>query len=227
LLKAVVASLGALADEMVFVGGCATGLLITDPAAPEIRATTDVDALVEVVSVREYHELSAALRALGFVEDRSPEAPIARWRHGLQTLDVMPTDPSVLGFGNAWYPLGFRTAVTTTLPNGDRIRHISAPLFLATKLAAFDGRGGRDYLNSHDIEDFIAVIDGRGEVVEEIEAEDAELAKHLANRAALLLRDRDFVQALPGLLPPDPGSQARIPRVRERLAAIARRPTDA
>ncbi len=30
--------LGDLADDMVFLGGCATGLLISDPAAPPIRA---------------------------------------------------------------------------------------------------------------------------------------------------------------------------------------------
>ncbi len=41
--------LGELADEMVFVGGCATGLLITDAAAPPIRVTRDVDAIVQVV----------------------------------------------------------------------------------------------------------------------------------------------------------------------------------
>lgn len=33
--------LGSLAEEMIFVGGCATGLLITDPAAPPIRITRD------------------------------------------------------------------------------------------------------------------------------------------------------------------------------------------
>lgn len=223
MLEAVVATLGTLADEMVFVGGCATGLLITDPAAPDIRTTTDVDALVEVVSVREYHKLSTALRSQGFLEDQSPEAPIARWRHGSQILDVMPTDASVLGFGNEWYPLAFQSAVTATLPNGQRVQHLSAPLFLATKLSAFDGRGGGDYLNSHDMEDFIAVIDGRSSVIGEIEAEDVELARHLTERTALLLKDRDFDQALPGLLPPDPGNRARVPRVRERLATIANR----
>lgn len=223
MLESVVTTLGTLADDMVFVGGCAAGLLITDTAAPEIRTTTDVDALVEVVSLREYHKLSTALRSQGFVEDQSPEAPIARWRNGSQILDVMPTDASVLGFGNEWYPLVFRTAVTATLPNGYQIRHISAPSFLATKLSAFDGRGGGDYLNSHDMEDFIAVIDGRSDIIEEIETDDTELAKHLAQRATLLLGDPGFDQALPGLLPPDPGNQARVPRVRQRLAAIADR----
>lgn len=39
ILEMAVARLGALADEMVFLGGCATGLLITDKAvlsAPKI-----------------------------------------------------------------------------------------------------------------------------------------------------------------------------------------------
>jgi hypothetical protein len=31
--------LGDLRDKVVFVGGCATGLFITDPAMPEVRAT--------------------------------------------------------------------------------------------------------------------------------------------------------------------------------------------
>ncbi|MDQ7000839.1 MAG: hypothetical protein Q9M12_08170 [Mariprofundus sp.] len=35
--------LGSLLDEVVFVGGCAAGLLITGPAAPPTRETTDVD----------------------------------------------------------------------------------------------------------------------------------------------------------------------------------------
>jgi hypothetical protein len=32
ILKLAVDQLGELADEMVFLGGCATGLLVTDPA---------------------------------------------------------------------------------------------------------------------------------------------------------------------------------------------------
>lgn len=32
-----------LLDRLVFVGGATTGLLISDPAAPDIRPTRDVD----------------------------------------------------------------------------------------------------------------------------------------------------------------------------------------
>jgi hypothetical protein len=48
LLMLAVEQLGDLADEMVFVGGCTTGILITDAAAPPIRVTRDVDAIVQV-----------------------------------------------------------------------------------------------------------------------------------------------------------------------------------
>jgi hypothetical protein len=44
-LTAVARRLRPLLDELVFAGGCATGLLITDPAAPSIRTTFDVDAM--------------------------------------------------------------------------------------------------------------------------------------------------------------------------------------
>lgn len=47
ILLIAVKQLAELSDEMVFLGGCATGLLITDPAAPPIRVTRDVDAIVQ------------------------------------------------------------------------------------------------------------------------------------------------------------------------------------
>lgn len=52
LLEAAVKLLEPLLDDLVFVGGCATGLLITDPAAVGIRATNDVDAITEARPMR-------------------------------------------------------------------------------------------------------------------------------------------------------------------------------
>jgi len=57
-----------LLPELVFVGGCTTGLLITDPAASPVRATDDVDVIVEVASYAEYARFSKRLRNLGFSE---------------------------------------------------------------------------------------------------------------------------------------------------------------
>jgi len=102
IIEKAVSLLGPLADEMVFIGGCATGLLITDPAAPPIRPTIDVDVLVEVSSLASYHILSEKLRKKGFSEDLRPDAPICRWKMKTVILDVMPTN--VNGCQNVFYP---------------------------------------------------------------------------------------------------------------------------
>ncbi len=71
ILMLAVDQLEELTDEMVFIGGCATGLLITDAAAPPIRVTKDVGAIVLVASYAAYHRLSEKLRKKGFREDMS------------------------------------------------------------------------------------------------------------------------------------------------------------
>lgn len=78
ILMLAVGQLGELADEMVFLGSCATSLLITDPAAPPIRVTRDVDAIVQVMSLADYYKLSGKLRAQGFKEDVCDAEPICR-----------------------------------------------------------------------------------------------------------------------------------------------------
>jgi hypothetical protein len=77
-LETAVRLLGPLADDMVFLGGCATGLLLTDAAAPPIRATQDVDVITEVASLADYHRLAAELRERGFKEDQRSDAPVCR-----------------------------------------------------------------------------------------------------------------------------------------------------
>jgi hypothetical protein len=61
ILEIAVQALGPVCDDLVFLGGCATALLISDSAAPPVRATRDVDAIAEIVSVAEYHELGKRL----------------------------------------------------------------------------------------------------------------------------------------------------------------------
>lgn len=54
-LQLVARALGPLREQMVFVGGCAVGLLITDEAAAPVRATLDVDLVVSVLALSAYH----------------------------------------------------------------------------------------------------------------------------------------------------------------------------
>ncbi len=216
----VATELGDLCDSLVFVGGCATGLLLTAQRSELIRATQDVDTVAQVATIAQYHRLEAAIERRGFARDRSPEAPICRWIRAGVKLDLMPTEP-LLGFHNRWYPLAAQSARTVTIPTGATIRLIAAPVFLATKLEAFRGRGRGDYLASHDLEDVLTVVDGREELMDETLESTAELRGYLADQFSVLLANPEFIQAIPGHLPGDPASQARAPILLERLRSLA------
>lgn len=47
-VELVASALGPLRERVVFVGGCAVGLLITDAAASPVRVTFDVDLVASV-----------------------------------------------------------------------------------------------------------------------------------------------------------------------------------
>jgi predicted nucleotidyltransferase len=169
--------------EIVFVGGWTTGLLITDPAASPVRATDDVDVIVEVASYAEYARFSKRLRNLGFSEDSSEGAPICRWLIDRMKLDVMPTDETILGFSNRWYKPAIEAAAIVAL-DGFELRVVTTPYFIGTKLEAFRGRGKGDFYASSDLEDIIAVLDGRPTVVEEVADSRANSAVTSAKKSA-------------------------------------------
>ncbi len=221
ILTSAVERLGTLSKEMVFLGGCATGLLLTDMAAPPLRVTVDVDVIVQVTSLTAYHRISEKLRERGFCEDTRDGAPLCRWITDDVVLDVMPTEHRILGFGNRWYGLAAENAEKIELSSGHVIRVVTAPYFLCTKLEAFDGRGNGDYMTSHDIEDLVAVLDGRPELVEEVKSADPVLVDEIRGRFAQLLEDRKFLDALPGHLPGDPASQGRVPVLLQRIRLLA------
>lgn len=75
MIKQVAGRLGPLRSKVVFLGGSATGFHITDKAAPEIRATKDVDIIVEVASIVEYHRLEKTLIELGFFQKIQEDDP--------------------------------------------------------------------------------------------------------------------------------------------------------
>ncbi|NBR29603.1 MAG: hypothetical protein EBT83_14510, partial [Betaproteobacteria bacterium] len=118
LIANVAEALGDLRERFVFVGGCATGLLITDPAAAPVRATRDVDAIVAVVSLADYQGLSEQLRARGFSQTLEEGEPPYRWTLSGMKLDVMPTADEILGFSNRWYAQAMQTANVVELRRG-------------------------------------------------------------------------------------------------------------
>jgi predicted nucleotidyltransferase len=222
LLELAAGILGPLVDEVVFVGGATVHLWLTEAAAPPVRATDDVDVICDVTSYVQYQALAERLRERG-LEEAMDEPVICRWRHresGL-AIDVMPTSEEVLGFSNPWYEVGIATAVESELPSGKRIRAVAPPVVVATKLAAWLGRGGGDVLTSLDVHDIIVLVDGRPELIDELAVQPEELRNYVANELTSL-REVDYfeyvVQAAVATYGDVANERAAI--VRERLDAI-------
>jgi hypothetical protein len=133
----------------------------------------------------------------------------------------MPTESSILGFSNRWYPLAVETAQQLVLPSGITIRLISAPAFMATKLVAFADRGNRDFLASHDLEDVINLIDGRPELIDEVAQSPIELRTWLTAQCRMLLDTPAFHDGLQGLILPDALHGAQVAKLTQRLTRLA------
>ncbi|WP_068848846.1 hypothetical protein [Stenotrophomonas rhizophila] len=219
MIEYIAAALGEKLSQFTFVGGCAAGLLITDDERTAIRATNDVDLIVEVSSLGDYYErLAPELRSAGFNESGEVTC---RWIFNGVKVDVMPTDPAILSFSNEWYEEAVRSAQRITLPSGITIRIISAPLLLLTKIAAFHGRGNGDFQGSHDLEDLIAVVDGRPEIVNEVLGADETTREALEDEILALLGSEQFTSSIGYHLRPDQASQGRKAVVIGRLREIA------
>ena len=89
-------------------------------------------------------------------------------------------------------------------------------------LAALVDRGKGDYRASHDLEDIVAVVDGRESLSDELAAEPADLRDAVAAGIRGLLDQSSFREALPLQLLPDDASQARLPLLVQRLERMAR-----
>lgn len=200
LLLGVAQAMGSLCEQVVFVGGCATGLLLDDAGLMDVRPTEDVDAIVEVASLAAYHRLAEQLMQRGFKQTMADNTPPFRWYWNRMQLDLVPLDEKVLGFANPWYRAGYEEALTVELATGLKVRHLSAPHFLATKFEAFKDRGQNDVYLSHDLEDIMTVMEGRSAVALEMAAAHQAVRKHVGQSVAGLLDMPAFHNALPGLL---------------------------
>ncbi|EFQ66060.1 hypothetical protein PFWH6_0133 [Pseudomonas fluorescens WH6] len=193
MLEEVAQALGEeLREQVAFVGGCTTVLLITDEYTLEsIRGTDDVDLVIHLTGTPDWYRLEENLKPRGF-KNTGQDSVTCRLRLGALKVDFMPTDEKVLGFSNTWFVGGLENAVDYTLPNGTSIKVFAAPWFLAAKLQAYQGRGHGDVLMSNDIEDIIALLDGREKLIDEVKQAPFELRRFVSDQFTALLRQAAF-----------------------------------
>ncbi len=201
MLQTVAAGLGELKNEMVFVGGSVAELYVDNPAASDIRPTQDIDCVIELSSRTEHAKLEEALRAKKFANDTTQGAPICRWVYREILVDVMPTDPVVLGFTNIWYEDGVTNKIAKTLPDGQEIFVFPVEYYLAAKFEAHRGRGGNDLRQSHDFEDIIYIFDNCLNILENIQNANEDVKEYLRQECQSLMANDNLTEGIETALP--------------------------
>lgn len=215
----------ALGDELLaqvaFVGGCTTGLLLTDQVTQEnIRHTTDVDLIVHVVGQFGWEALRQQLERHNFRSSMEDDV-ICRLRLGELKVDFMPDDSSIMGFTNIWYKEALEQAQNYPITEMISIRILTPPYFLATKFEAFKGRGNGDILTSHDMEDIMNLVDGREELFSEVLVAKIGLRSYIAKQVQELLDHEDLSYLLQSQTS---GDSAREDIIYSRLENLSRQP---
>lgn len=200
-----------LLEQVVFVGGCTTSLLITDDyARDQVRHTEDVDLIIPVMGYPAWNGFIRKLNNLGFKERLDTEAPVCALFLGELRVDFMPDDEKILGFTNKWYAGAVETAIPYILTDQLTIRLVSPPYFIATKLEAYLGRGDGDALMSQDVEDILNLFNGRESLLDELrQVQNDELKGFIEENLSLLLRNSQIQIAIANCVQ-DQGEHARL-----------------
>ena len=183
LVAEVAEGLKELREKMVFIGGAVISLYTDDPAADEIRPTTDIDMTINLANYYEWTQMLERLSELNFHPDPQGQS-ICSYQYRKIAIDIMPAEDSSIGISNQWYKPGFQTLQTITLAEGICINILASPYFLATKLEAFNDRGNNDFYGSHDYEDIIYLLDNRTTIVEEILSADEPVKNYIKQHLA-------------------------------------------
>ncbi|HCH33221.1 MAG TPA: hypothetical protein DE045_09785 [Oceanospirillaceae bacterium] len=212
---------------MTFVGGCTTGLLLTDAFSSEQgRHTDDVDLIVHLMGHVGFYQLQTQLTKRGFsinMPDPDEDFPICAMKLGDLRVDFMPDDASVLNFTNRWYKAAMQTATPYQLTGDITINLVSPVYFIATKLEAYKGRGMGDALSSRDIEDILLLVDGREELIYEVQSAATDVHAYIAREFSSLLQDNNFEYAVASQSGP---SNEREQMIFDRLELLAKTPVE-
>jgi hypothetical protein len=208
-----------LLERLTLVGGARQALL---PLKVAIRATQDVDFIVETRSTLEWQRFVGELETVGFRSSTDEDAPICRYQKasadGLLVVDVMPTTDDIIGFSNRWYPQGHRDRVMVGISS----LHATTPLHhLLTKIDAFRSRGASDPVASHDLEDIVAILVSMDELIDDIERTDNVASVEARTFLAEFSRREDAGDLLYAHL--DSGAHGLVPGLRARLRALSNR----
>jgi predicted nucleotidyltransferase len=213
-----------LAIDHAFVGGAVMFLLVDQPELTEFRRTKDVDVVVEIVTYGEFAALEDKLRLAGFAHDQSIGAPMIRWVVEGCKVDIMPKDSGAVGMNVRWFPDVLRLAESKDLGGGITAKVVSPAMFIATKYEAYNDRGKGDVHMSHDLEDIVTLVDGRKNIVDEVDGLKSSAPgarEFIIGETKKLLGNPYFEEAMAGHLPRMAGARERVPMVLAKFRGMA------
>jgi predicted nucleotidyltransferase len=216
LVAKVAQALGALNEKVIFVGGAVVSVYADDPAADLVRPTDDIDFTIQLTGYGDWVKLNEQLVQLGFLPNPAGHAMYNYLYEGIE-IDVMPAEDGPIGVANRWYKPGF-ASIKKVIVNHQEISVLSLPYFIATKLEAFNDRGG-DYRYSHDFEDVIYVIDNSTTVIEEITVADKSVKSYIQDELQLVLKNPNMAEIIQCQLHPNTVT-GRYPIVLEKIKQI-------
>jgi len=194
-------ALDELSEQVVFVGGSVIEFYANDPAASDIRPTLDVDCVVPIRSRSKFGEFEEKLRKKKFRNDISTDAPICRWIFDGIVVDIMPDDPSILGFSNQWYKIGVEHRLKHQISENIFIYILPVEYYLATKFEALFSRGGKDLRGSSDLEDIIYILNNNVEIISTISiSTDTKLKNYLKESFQKLFNEPNITELIECML---------------------------
>lgn len=197
-IRKIAVSLGAMNEQVVYVGGATVSLYINDPAADDVRPTKDLDISLAIASLGELEVIRKQLIRKGFKQ--SPEDDIiCRFRYEDIKVDVMSTKAVGWAPANPWFASGFAQKEIIEIED-QKIQILPLPYFLASKFSAFNDRGTIDPRTSHDLEDIVYVLDNRMDIVEKLAKVPDDVRSYLADQLQRILDDRVMHEAILGNL---------------------------
>lgn len=204
-----------------FLGASVLSLLVDNPDILDIRPTLDIDLTIQIATLADFYLLEERLRRIGFRNDTREGAPICRWVIETVTVDIMPTETSVLGMTSEWFPEAVEHANLIDLGHNIRAPIIGRPYFLATKLTAYRDRGANDPYMSKDLEDIVTLLDGCEDTAGLWAEAPSNLQKFIAEQLSTHLENREFTDAVAGCFRTDATSRHRAEIVLARFRALA------
>ena len=197
-IRKIAIALGAMNEQVVYVGGATVSLYINDPAADDVRPTKDLDISLAIASLGELEVIRKQLIRKGFKQ--SPEDDIiCRFRYEDIKVDVMSTKAVGWAPANPWFASGFAQKEIIEIED-QKIQILPLPYFLASKFSAFNDRGAIDPRTSHDLEDIVYVLDNRMDIVEKLAKVPDDVRSYLADQLQRILDDRVMQEAILGNL---------------------------